>query len=85
MQRLSVSCLAATDDNSFHRQNKKLHLSKKETLTHQNTAKQNLPTPVRPLVEIRDYEPQIFGPQNPQDPHWKDHLYDEEKLEFKHN
>ena len=30
---------------------------------HQETAKQNIPTPFRPLPEVADYEPHFFDPQ----------------------
>ena len=66
------------------RYNKK-HLIKEETATHQNTAKQDIPTMFQPLLEIPDYEPQIIDQHYQQDPEWKDDLYDQEKLEYRHN
>ena len=62
-----------------------MHSLKKETPTHQNTAKQNNLTPFRPLHEVLDYEQQFIDPQYQQGPHWDHDLYHQEKLEFGHN
>ena len=41
-----------------------MHLIKKETSTHQDTVKEDNPTPFRPWAEIPDYEPRFIDPQN---------------------
>ena len=62
-----------------------MHSIEKETFTHQNTAKKHIPTTFRPLSEIPDYQPQFFDPHYQRDPYWDNHLYNQEKVEFKHS
>ena len=37
------------------------------------------------LPEILEYEPQFMDPHSQQDPYWNGDLYDQGKLEYKHN
>ena len=63
---------------------KKIHYIKK-TPNLQNTSKQNLSTPFRPLADTVDNEPHIIDPQYQRDLYRDDNLYDQYKLEFLHN
>ena len=63
----------------------KTHLLKKQTPIHHRTVTQNTSTPFWPLPEITDHEPQFIDSHYQQDPYWNDDLYDQQKLEYKHN
>ena len=62
----------------------KMHLIKKESPTHHDTAKQDIPTMVRLSPEIPNYEPHCIDPHYQRDPYWNDEYHDQEKLEYKH-
>ena len=84
MERLPISCLAATDGNSLHRTILQKLFGQKETPTNQNTSKRNTPTTFRYPSEKPHYEPQYSDPQYEQDHSWDDDNFDQEKLEFKY-
>ena len=63
----------------------KNHLIRKDTPKHHTTIKQNISTPVQPLPQIPDYEPQLIDPHYELNLYWNDDMYDQDKLEYKHN
>ena len=62
-----------------------MQLKQKETPLHHRTVTQKTSRPFRLLPTIPDYEPQSIDSHYQQDPCCNDHLYDQEKLEYKHN
>ena len=61
-----------------------MHLSKKE-LPNTTKPSNKTSTPSRSSPQIPDYEPQFIDPHYKQHPYWNDDLYDQDKLENKHN
>ena len=64
-------------------QNDKSQLFIEENLTHQNTAKENIPKRFRTLPQIKECKPHYEDPQYHRDPYSDFEIYDQEKLEVK--
>ena len=63
----------------------KIYSIEKETPIHHETVKQNISTLIRPLPQIPNYEPQFIDPHYEQYTYCFDDLYDQDKLQYKHN